>query len=203
MCSGFGGWKKSFRKSFRKQSASAKASAIFRAHSGNHFSEIVASRFPTLFPYLINVTRAPIILTAQLKRSIATVQGLGFRVQDLRLSVFKVKPNALRLEFSDTKCYRGACARKTRKNTAIYRGCAKAQRWSLFILTWLYMTCISSHSARIFASGWPKMLHLAKTRSQYRIWTYAIRLGVMFLHEGSRKAAFPDKNGCSQSCERL
>ena len=72
MCSGFGGWKKSFRRSFRKRSASAKASAIFRAHSGNHFSEIVASRFPTLFPYLINVTRAPIILTAHLCTSTGT-----------------------------------------------------------------------------------------------------------------------------------
>ena len=52
--------KKSFRRSFRKRSASAKASAIFRAHSGNHFSELVASRFPTLFPYLINFDRAPV-----------------------------------------------------------------------------------------------------------------------------------------------
>ena len=66
MCSGFGGWKKSFRKSFRKRSASAKASAIFRAHSGNHFSELVASQFPTLFQYLIYFTLAPIFLTAQM-----------------------------------------------------------------------------------------------------------------------------------------
>ena len=63
------------KKSFRKRSASAKASAIFRAHSGRHFSEIVASRFPTLFPYLINVTRAPIILTAHLISRRSLLQG--------------------------------------------------------------------------------------------------------------------------------
>ena len=75
MCSGFGGWKKSFRKSFRKRSASAKASAIFRAHSGNHFSELVASRFPTLFPYLINSTLAPIVLTAHLGNEAVADEG--------------------------------------------------------------------------------------------------------------------------------
>ena len=43
-----------------------KASAIFCAHSGNNFSGLLASRFPTLFPYLINFDRARIFLTAHL-----------------------------------------------------------------------------------------------------------------------------------------
>ena len=49
----------------------------FRAHSRNHFSEIVASRFPTLFPYLINVTRAPIILTAHVDAASRANHGKG------------------------------------------------------------------------------------------------------------------------------
>ena len=72
--------KKGFRKSFRKRSASAKASAIFRAHSGNRFSEHVASRFATLFPYLINLIERPFFLTALLdwgKKQNAITSMLG------------------------------------------------------------------------------------------------------------------------------
>ena len=53
--------KKSFRKSFLKRSASAQASESFRAHSGNHFSKVVAGRFPMFFPCLTNFPSAPIL----------------------------------------------------------------------------------------------------------------------------------------------